>query len=796
MVSRLAFRVLSVIALLGMLFVPVSPGFGTTPGYGTTPDGSSPADSLTPKVLVIFTDGVNWADINATDHPNLAAWAASGTMFNLVPPKINGWVCPRDITLAMSAGGRLHHRSVVETADCFHPVFLSGEQPDAWNSWFYLMQLDGSTVPLGHVAALLNESHIDYLPIGTNSATFLLQPDGTIPEPFAEPQSEDDELAIQVQAALDAYQLVVVDASATDFSLEPSRAVATERLLYLKENPGAELDPIADPAALRAESDIFAAAQGGINATRVDRLLADVEPGTLVFFTSLIDLTGTSLQPAFVSAGPGAANAPGMGDKPSMLGVGELGWDPQVRQAGTVQFNAFAPAILWALDVEAVTTTQGRDTAIGSRSLLRPDLMSATGDSARDCVASDACFTQRATALDEASSRSAAITHVRSTFFTIMQTAAIVFLVISALAIMPLPLRVAERWPRIERSIEPLHRMWADLGMRAVWTVIGLTISAVPISSHIMTLVYPWWNAGNARIALIAGTWLVAGLLASVAFTVFRKHPYAPLLAVAVVTAGLMTIEVATGSHHLIDAPMGFNTLIGARFYGLGNEGFAILASSLLLVLAFLPLIFPRLSARVSTLLAAVVGIAVLAVVVSPTMGADFGGALALVPGLAILLILMSGARPSWKKLVGIGLLAGVVAFGVAFLDWMRGPAARTHLGDFVQAIIDGGAFEIIGRKLAVNLRLLMGSPHRWVVLVGIIVVVVVVVPLLRLMKERVDIALRYGLIAVAVCLFFAFLLNDSGIVLPGMGTIVILPALLPLLAHRATQALHAPQGA
>jgi hypothetical protein len=44
----------------------------------------------------------------------------------------------------------------------------------------------------------------------------------------------------------------------------------------------------------------------------------------------------------------------------------------------------------------------------------------------------------------------------------------------------------------------------------------------------------------------------------------------------------------------------------------------------------------------------------------------------------------------------------------IATLDWLRPKKSRSHLGRFVQSIIDGGAGDIINRKLAQNLYTLI----------------------------------------------------------------------------------------
>lgn len=161
----------------------------------------------------------------------------------------------------------------------------------------------------------------------------------------------------------------------------------------------------------------------------------------------------------------------------------------------------------------------------------------------------------------------------------------------------------------------------------------------------------------------------------------------------------------------------------------------------------------------------------------------------------------------------------------------MRAPTARSHLGRFVQSIVDGELFEVIGRKLGTNLRLLMGSTHRWVVLAAILLLALALWQALRTRPAVINegessgnrqrwrslpqrfIADQWGwmapldgadqplfdgadqppltsrlpalkptLMANGTCMVLAFVLNDSGIVLPGMAAILFVPLLQALI--------------
>ena len=109
-------------------------------------------------------------------------------------------------------------------------------------------------------------------------------------------------------------------------------------------------------------------------------------------------------------------------------------------------------------------------------------------------------------------------------------------------------------------------------------------------------------------------------------------------------------------------------------------------------------------SRRWSFILSVMMLVAAVVVEGLPSLGADFGGP----PGLLLGgLVLLAGA-------FGLHLTAGRVALAVvgvgavttvgAVLDWLRPTATRTHLGEFVQAVLQGELTDVIGRKVSQNL--------------------------------------------------------------------------------------------
>ena len=140
-------------------------------------------------------------------------------------------------------------------------------------------------------------------------------------------------------------------------------------------------------------------------------------------------------------------------------------------------------------------------------------------------------------------------------------------------------------------------------------------------------------------------------------------------------------------------------------------------------------------------------------------------------------------------------------------LDWLRPPQERSHLGNFVQTVLDGGLWAVIGRKLGQNVSNFFNTPLTFLAIAGVVLVIVVLTRPLReernadgssrastaygwltggpslVRMDRSALMLRPGLVAVATTLAIGFALNDSGIAVPAIGIALAVPLQTPVLA-------------
>lgn len=325
---------------------------------------------------------------------------------------------------------------------------------------------------------------------------------------------------------------------------------------------------------------------------------------------------------------------------------------------------------------------------------------------------------------------------------------------------------------------------------------LGVYLASLPVASFLINLL-PWWRGGPVALWLFGGIAALAGAVTGVAMLgPWRRWTGGPAIVVAAVTLLVMALDVMHGTQLQLLAMQGLQPAYGGRYYGMGNAGFGMFASAAVLLggLVAVRQMWWDDTEEIDRRLAAgsivVVGLVALVIDGWPSWGADFGGPPALLTATALLALLALRVRITWRLLLMVAVAVVVVAAGLAVLDWLRPSASRTHLGRFVQQVIDGDGGQIVGSKLGQNLDLLIGQPLNLLVPVGVIVGIIAVArpdtrvgrPLVPLWEEVPF--LREVVIALLVCWVVAFALNDSGVAVPATGAQVAVPLLFAVAGH------------
>lgn len=298
--------------------------------------------------------------------------------------------------------------------------------------------------------------------------------------------------------------------------------------------------------------------------------------------------------------------------------------------------------------------------------------------------------------------------------------------------------------------------------------------TAAPVLTFLGQLL-PWWRW---PLLLDAALLLAISVAAGVAITrLARRNLLAAIVAVPAMTAVVLGIDQLAGAPLQLSAPLGDNPLAAGRFHGMGNIAFALFGASTLLLAALAAAHARR--GRVAAIgVAAVTAVAAMVFDGAPGLGDDFGGLLALAIASGVLVLLVSGARPTWRRVAAIVGMAIVVVVGVALLDYARPHDAQTHLGRFVGSVLHGGAGDTVSRKADAALHSFGNVP-----VTGLVVLVVVLGLFARRRVAgyaRATPGLATTGVVVVVLAVVGSAVNDSGIVVAAMAAVA---GLLPPVA-------------
>ena len=320
--------------------------------------------------------------------------------------------------------------------------------------------------------------------------------------------------------------------------------------------------------------------------------------------------------------------------------------------------------------------------------------------------------------------------------------------------------------------------------------VVAVAAAAVPVSTFLANLL-PWWRFPVPMLAVVASVGMFVAVIAAVALRgPWARWALGPMAIVSATTMAVLAVDVMTGSRLQLSSLMGLQPVVAGRFYGMGNATFALFATAAILLATAVSsaLVLGRRRTAAAVSVAVIGGVAVV-IDAMPFWGADGGGPPALVPGIVYLVMSVLGIRLTWKR--ALLLAASVVGlfFLVAGADWLREPARRSHLGRFVQAILDGNATDIVLRKGQQNVDILLGNAPLTLLVPAALLFVIYVLARptswgSRALQRSYDEAptLRAGLIALVTTLTIGFLINDSGVAIPAVGATLAVPLIVSVV--------------
>ncbi|GGC02789.1 hypothetical protein [Cellulomonas carbonis] len=768
------------------------------PARAATDDTTGPAGAAgADRVVLVGTAGLRWDDVHTLSTPALWELSRSGSIGTVAARSVRSSACPADGWLAVSAGARAADLPGERYGECRALRSPSVDAPvPGWSDYVEAASRSRFDATLGLLGTLLRSEQVPAAGFGPGAAIALADGDGTVVGTHQALPRDPGAITEAVEVALDDARLVVVDAGAVrdigratvprpeDEPEQPDDDAPVEPQPTGEEPEGPQV--ITEPTRAQQVQPVDARIAAVLEA--VD----DWDGGDVtVLVVSLADSGTVARMQLAAAAGP----APdGERYVESLLGT------RSTRQPGYLQATDVTPTLLALLGLSGEAPAGA---LVGSP--VRPvpgpgsaiERLAAVVDVDRHQVAADPVIPRTYTWLIVVNLLLQAVVVVGLNGRVIAVTGALAHRVRDAAA------RRRSAHVPTGRAPHAANPMAAVPVLRGL-LVAGVAVGSFPVATTLANLV-PWWRVTSSGWAVVGAIGLGVAVLSTLALLPpVRRAVLGPMGVVAGATALVLAVDVATGARLQLSAPLGVEPVVGARFYGFNNTSFALFASASLLVAAAVadPLVRAGRRRRAAVVVA-VIGVVATVLNGTPGLGSDFGGPPALVPGFAILALLAAGIRLSWRRILLVGGGAGIVVLAFLLADWLRPPEDRTHLGRFVDTVLDGGLGAVVGRKLSQNVANLGGTWLTLLAIGGIALVVTVLAQPLRRAAAATDGGaygwlssgepltnlgtaapmLRPAVLALAVTLGIGFLVNDSGIVIPAMGVSVAVPLLVAVSA-------------
>lgn len=317
---------------------------------------------------------------------------------------------------------------------------------------------------------------------------------------------------------------------------------------------------------------------------------------------------------------------------------------------------------------------------------------------------------------------------------------------------------------------------WRPTTVRAARSslfVLMVGVLSVLASSWLMFFFYRWPPTPSAMLAQLL---LVSAGVCVATIGVSRLFGQrAALVALATATTAVIILDQLLGAPASFASFFGYSPIAAARFYGIGNEGAAVLFGTVVVAIALALDEWPaaRWAAPLKRWGVPIIGLVVLFVSGAPMLGANVGVAAWGSVGFVLLWVLLNDKPVNLKTVLLMGLVVVILLAGFIALDRF-GSGQETHLSRSIASAEQGGIqklWEIVARKAQTNLRVLTRTNFAY-----ILVAVIAYLAFMRWRPSR-DFArtlaanphFSQAMVVILTAGLAAYFTEDSGIVLPAL---------------------------
>ncbi|MGQ9779414.1 MAG: baseplate J/gp47 family protein [Bacillota bacterium] len=304
----------------------------------------------------------------------------------------------------------------------------------------------------------------------------------------------------------------------------------------------------------------------------------------------------------------------------------------------------------------------------------------------------------------------------------------------------------------------------------------------------VLLLFFALWPLGSlwrTLLTIIPTAFLCGWLLRKIWPSLRKRLAFTGLFVALPVLA-----DVLLGSRLLARSLLGYSPLLGARFYGLGNEYLGVVLGAL--ILAGCALYHP--SSLTSKIGVATLFALATPIIALPCYGANIGGGITAVLGLGSTYFLLQGKRFGRREALGLFLGTVVLVALLVLYDLAPGRQETSHLGQLLLRIrVEGPEVlrAIVYSKILVGLRILAYTAWSWVLLALLLLLPLVLAYPPGRLAAHLD---REHYLGAAVrgmwvTAFVGLLVNDSGVVVAATVWIYLGLALVHLVLEKCAAA-------
>ncbi|QEK12109.1 hypothetical protein FQB35_06815 [Crassaminicella thermophila] len=291
-------------------------------------------------------------------------------------------------------------------------------------------------------------------------------------------------------------------------------------------------------------------------------------------------------------------------------------------------------------------------------------------------------------------------------------------------------------------------------------------------------LILPIFHVQNLFITFV----ILVGLTFIITYVAKKisKNTLDSLIILSFITTFGLLLDICTNANLMKNSLLGYDPIIGARYYGIGNEYMGVLIGS---TLVFSTAIIDRF--KLNKIWAILTFLITILIIGFPKLGANVGGTITAVAAFAFTALRLSNIKIKLKQFMLIGISVVFVVACMAFID-IKLLKSQSHLAGAIHQIIQSGPgiiFVIIKRKISMNLRLIGITIWSKVLISAIIILATLFYRPVGTIYKLTNLYsnLSIGWSGIIMACIVAFFVNDSGVVAAATGIIFLAMSMLYL---------------